>query len=132
MSNPAEKVPEPHDALWADVRKRLIDEGLTPARAEALASALLEAETRPAALEELGDRLDRLTDVVERLATDVEHRDGVASVADTKTASPAPAASHERHVPHPIRATEHEVEHLRDVADKGESDATPALMAGGL
>ena len=30
---------------------------------------------------------------------------------------------------HPIRATEHEVEHLRAVADEGESGATPAILA---
>ena len=33
---------------------------------------------------------------------------------------------------HPIEAAEHEVEHLADVADEGESPATPAILGGGL
>ena len=36
----------------------------------------------------------------------------------------------EKPVHHPIRAAEHEVEHLRAVADKGESAATPAIVIG--
>ncbi|HEX3686497.1 MAG TPA: PQQ-binding-like beta-propeller repeat protein [Gaiellaceae bacterium] len=33
---------------------------------------------------------------------------------------------------HPIEAAEHEVEHLAEVADEGESPATPAILGGGL
>jgi hypothetical protein len=33
---------------------------------------------------------------------------------------------------HPVRAVEHEVEHLHEVVDKGESGATPAIMAGSV
>src|SRR6476659_7538770 len=31
---------------------------------------------------------------------------------------------------HPVTAAEHEVEHLRAVADEGESGATPAILTG--
>jgi alcohol dehydrogenase (cytochrome c) len=37
---------------------------------------------------------------------------------------------HESRLRHPIRSTEHEVEHLREVAAKGESAATPAIVGG--
>jgi outer membrane protein assembly factor BamB len=33
---------------------------------------------------------------------------------------------------HPIEAAEHEVEHLAEVAEEGESPATPAILGGGL
>ena len=49
-----------------------------------------------------------------------EHRD---AVSDLRNASEKP-------VHHPLRAAEHEVEHLRAVADKGESAATPAIIVG--
>jgi outer membrane protein assembly factor BamB len=32
--------------------------------------------------------------------------------------------------PHPIRTVQHEVEHLREVAEAGESEATPAILIG--
>ena len=32
-------------------------------------------------------------------------------------------------VRHPIHATAHEAEHLREIADEGESAATPAILA---
>ncbi|HTS73438.1 MAG TPA: PQQ-binding-like beta-propeller repeat protein, partial [Gaiellaceae bacterium] len=140
MSN--EQKPESNDELWWLVRKRLIDEGLSPERAEALATALLEPDSRPAALEELDDRLDRLTDVVQRLDTQVEHLTETVERADGAAVTAAPAAAqpavpsardaHEHHVPHPIRSAEHEVEHLYEVADEGESAATPAIMYGGV
>jgi cytochrome c553 len=38
----------------------------------------------------------------------------------------------ENGVRHPIRTAEHAVEHLRHVADEGESAATPAILAGGV
>jgi quinohemoprotein ethanol dehydrogenase len=65
------------DSLHEQLRKRLVDEGFPPDRAEALAAALVDPERRH------------------------------TSVTD-------------------------EVAHLRDVAEKGESDATPAIMAGGV
>lgn len=36
------------------------------------------------------------------------------------------------HPHHPLHAVHNEVEHLIEVAEKGESNATPALMLGGL
>ena len=33
---------------------------------------------------------------------------------------------------HPVKAVEHEVEHLADVADEGESPATPAILGVSL
>ena len=138
----APQASQSNDELWWLVRKRLIDEGLAPERAEALATALLEPDSRPAALEELDDRLDRLTDVVQRLDTQVEHltetverTDGAAATSVPAAAQPAVQSAddaHEHHVPHPIRSAEHEVEHLYEVADDGESAATPAIMYGGV
>jgi cytochrome c6 len=90
------------------VRRRLVEEGETPERAEELARALVGGETRGQALGELGERRERLADVVERLEAD-EH----------------PLA-------HPIQAAEHEVEHLVEVAEEGKSPATPAIVGGGL
>jgi len=31
---------------------------------------------------------------------------------------------------HPVQAAEHELEHLNEIADKGESTATPAILIG--
>jgi cytochrome c5 len=90
------------------VRRRLVEEGETPERAEELARALVAGETRDQALGELGERRERLADVVERLE------------------------GHESHLPHPIQAAEHELEHLQDVAEEGRSPATPAILGGGL
>ena len=39
---------------------------------------------------------------------------------------------HESLVRHPIRATVHEAEHLRDVAAEGKSAATPAIIAAAV
>jgi outer membrane protein assembly factor BamB len=90
------------------VRRRLVEEGETPERAEELARALVDGDTRDQALGELGERRERLADVVERLE------------------------DHESHLPHPIQAAEHEVEHLHDVAEEGKSPATPAILGGTL
>jgi cytochrome c5 len=90
------------------VRRRLVEEGETPERAEELARALVDGETRDQALGELGERRERLADVVEQLEGD------------------------ESHLPHPIQAAEHELEHLQDVAEEGRSPATPAILGGGL
>jgi outer membrane protein assembly factor BamB len=46
--------------------------------------------------------------------------------------SVAEAIAHVHDVRHPIRSAEHEVEHLEEIAQKGESLATPAILAGGL
>jgi hypothetical protein len=40
------------------------------------------------------------------------------------------APQHERFVRHPVRATVHEAEHLREIAAKGDSPATPVILAG--
>jgi alcohol dehydrogenase (cytochrome c) len=90
------------------VRRRLVEEGETPERAEELARALVDGETRDQALGELGERRERLVDVVERLE------------------------GHESHRPHPIQAAEHELEHLQDVAEEGKSPATPVILGGTL
>lgn len=39
---------------------------------------------------------------------------------------------HEAFVRHPIAATEHEASHLREIADEGESAATPAILMGAV
>ena len=39
---------------------------------------------------------------------------------------------HESLVRHPVRASEHEVEHLRRIAEAGDSPATPAIIAGAV
>jgi hypothetical protein len=39
---------------------------------------------------------------------------------------------HESLVRHPVRASEHEVEHLRSIAEAGDSAATPAIIAGAV
>jgi hypothetical protein len=132
---------QPHDELWGSLRQRLIDEGLPRERAEALATALVDADARPGALEELEGRLDRLTDLIERLDTEVERvadsLEGASSAAaappsESSTRANVPAAAHERAARHPIHAVEHEVEHLHDVAEEGESPATPAIVGGGV
>ena len=124
------------DELWSLVRKRLIDEGLTPERAGDLATALLEPDSRPAALREIDDRLDRLTDVVQRLDSEVAHqsesRPGADGEAAAQPVAQSDGAEHEHRVPHPIRSAEHEAEHLYQVADEGASAATPAIVYGGV
>jgi hypothetical protein len=37
---------------------------------------------------------------------------------------------HESFLRHPIGATVHEADHLREIADEGESPATPVILAG--
>lgn len=44
----------------------------------------------------------------------------------------APARKDQAFVHHPVRAAAHEAAHLREVADKGESPATPALVAAAV
>ena len=39
---------------------------------------------------------------------------------------------HESLVRHPVRASEHKVEHLRSIAEAGDSAATPAIVAGAV
>jgi Rad3-related DNA helicase len=96
------------DELRQFVKRRLVEEGEKPGRAEELATALVDGDTRDRALEELGERRERLSDVVERLEDD------------------------ESHLPHPIQAAEHELDHLHDVAEEGKSPATPAILTAGL
>ena len=43
---------------------------------------------------------------------------------------PRNVPQHETFARHPLRATEHEAEHLREVADEGESPKTPAILVG--
>jgi PQQ-dependent dehydrogenase (methanol/ethanol family) len=138
MSDVAKRA-DSHDELWDHVRQRLVEEGLSPQRAEALATALVDPESRVDALTELEDRLDRLTDVVERLATRVEG--GAPSIepaasgptpAEPSATTPVAGDGHDSAVRHPIRAAEHEADELRKVATKGESPRTPAIVAGGV
>jgi quinohemoprotein ethanol dehydrogenase len=133
---------QPHEELWNALRQRLVDEGLPTKRAEGLATALLDADTRPEALKELDGRLDRVTDLLERLDTQVERvadsLEGASSPppapqAETSTRAAAVAgAAHESATRHPVHAVEHEVEHLYDTAEEGESPATPAIVGGGV
>jgi cation transport ATPase len=44
----------------------------------------------------------------------------------------APAPEDEAFVHHPVRAAAHEAAHLREIADKGESPATPAIVAAAV
>lgn len=53
-----------------------------------------------------------------------------ATVSEVRDDQPAQTAQHERFARHPIHATVEEAEHLREVADAGESPATPAIVAG--
>jgi hypothetical protein len=39
---------------------------------------------------------------------------------------------HESPLRHPIHAAEHEVEHLAEVAEEGESPATPLIVIAGI
>jgi quinohemoprotein ethanol dehydrogenase len=133
-----------HDELWTLVRKRLVEEGIAPARADALATALIEPDSRLDALEELEDRLEHLSDVVDRLSTRVEaaadsleHSSaGMEQRTDGHPAAEAPsppvAGNGESSIRHPIRAMEHEAEHLREVATRGEDETTPAIVVGGV
>jgi len=82
----------------------------------------MSSDAPPDRLQELGDRLDSLTQRVEGLEVHVDQ------LAQEVAATRRP----EHHLPHPVRSAEHEVEHLREVADKGESEATPAILAGGV
>jgi cobalamin biosynthesis protein CobD/CbiB len=47
----------------------------------------------------------------------------LAVMTDVRNGSETPAQ-------HPIKAIEHEVDHLDGIADKGESPATPAILIG--
>jgi hypothetical protein len=51
-------------------------------------------------------------------------------VGDMRHDQPADTPAHESFVHHPIHATVEEAEHLREVAEEGESPATPAIIAG--
>jgi hypothetical protein len=51
-------------------------------------------------------------------------------VGDVHDHQPNDVPPSEGFVRHPIDATVHEVAHLREVADEGESAATPAILAG--
>jgi glucose dehydrogenase len=141
VSEPAEKR-QPQDHLSALVRRRLIEEGVSPERADVLAAALLDPESRVAALDELEDRIERLSDVVERLTQEVDHANQSLEAAGHPEAAteaspppesiaPAPAKpAAESGVRHPIRGAEHEAEHLHHVAEEGKSPATPAIIGG--
>jgi hypothetical protein len=71
-------------------------------------------DARPDFLEDFDDQLDRLTARVERLKMQIEHLPELM----------------ERSAARPIHSAEHEVEHLREVADEGQSGATPAILVG--
>jgi len=73
----------------------------------------MDEAPRSRSLEELADRVDRLTDTVARLEAQVQQ------LVDAR-------APEHQHLRHPIRSAEHEVEHLHDVAEEGESGATTA------
>jgi glucose dehydrogenase len=65
---------------------------------------------------------------------DESHDDTGESPDDADGHLPAPASKsdHENALRHPVREIEHEVEHLYEVADKGESEATPAIVSVGV
>jgi ABC-type nickel/cobalt efflux system permease component RcnA len=43
-----------------------------------------------------------------------------------------PEHHHHESARHPVKAAEHEVEHLVDVAEAGEDEKTPAIVIGGI
>jgi hypothetical protein len=53
-------------------------------------------------------------------------------VGDVQRGQPSDVPRHESFVRHPIRATAHEAVHVREIAEQGESPATPAIVAGGV
>jgi hypothetical protein len=53
-------------------------------------------------------------------------------VDDVDPGQPNGVQRHEAFVRHPIAATAHEASHLRQVANEGESAATPAILAGAV
>jgi hypothetical protein len=65
---------------------------------------------------------------------DESHDDTGKSPDGTDGRAPAPAVKKHREDPlrHSVREVEHEVEHLYEVADKGESEATPAIVTAGV
>jgi quinohemoprotein ethanol dehydrogenase len=134
------------DGLHEQVVRRLVDEGVPAERAEVLAQALLDAQ--PDDPSERGNDLDHLANLLDRSAREVGEAGRAMEAAGAAAAGAGERAaaaveewrryrdkdsngSHAPHV-HPIQAAEREVEHLRDVAVKGESPATPAILAGGV
>jgi hypothetical protein len=51
-------------------------------------------------------------------------------VGDVQHDRPRNLPQHESFARHPIRATEQEAAHVREVVDEGESPATPAILVG--
>jgi hypothetical protein len=53
-------------------------------------------------------------------------------VGDVQREQSSDVPRHESFVRHPIRATAHEAVRVREIADQGESPATPAIVAGAV
>jgi hypothetical protein len=51
-------------------------------------------------------------------------------VGDVQHDPPTNVPQHESFARHPVRATEHEAGHVRDIVNEGESPATPAILVG--
>jgi hypothetical protein len=51
-------------------------------------------------------------------------------VGDVQRDRPRNVPQHDSFARHPIRATEQEAAHVREIAEKGESPATPAILVG--
>jgi hypothetical protein len=51
-------------------------------------------------------------------------------VGDVQHDPPRNVPQHESFARHPVRATEHEAAHVRDIVDEGKSSATPAILVG--
>jgi len=51
-------------------------------------------------------------------------------VRDVQRDRPRNVPQHEDFARHPLRATEQEAAHVREVVDEGESPATPAILVG--
>ena len=111
-------------------------QGLKPSPASEMLAAMGTGTDPPTgALDGLADRLDRLSSAIERLEAEIERLSAAVEriePAAATAAQPAPPAQHAHHLPHPVRSAEHELEHLNEVADEGESGATPAILIGGL
>ena len=55
-----------------------------------------------------------------------------AIVCDVQDDQSSDVPPHESLIRHPIHATVHEAEHLREIADEGASPKTPAILVGAV
>jgi len=105
--------PERHDDSGKQWRDASSEEGLPRARAEVLASGLVDSDTGSAA-DEVLERLEKQAEEPSESMTGATGGDG-----------------HESQLRHPVRTVEHEVEHFRESPTRERAAATPAILSGG-